>query len=130
MAGPMSARACSTGAVSGTPAESPARHGWGWGTIARPIPPRPRVNAMNSSAASRHEPAMTPAIVGIIGCGVISDAYLKGAARSDLVRVKACADLRADAARAKAREYGIEAVPVEVLLADPEIEIVVNLTVP
>ena len=30
----------------------------------------------------------------------------------------------------KAREYGVQAVPIDALLADPDIEIVVNLTVP
>ena len=73
---------------------------------------------------------MEPTIIGIIGCGNISDAYLKGAARSQLIQVKSCADLNAEAARAKASDYGISAVPVEELLADPDIEIVINLTVP
>jgi predicted dehydrogenase len=73
---------------------------------------------------------MEPTTIGIIGCGSISDAYLKGAARSELIRVKACADLRPEAAEAKAGEYGVAAVPVDALLGDPEIEIVINLTVP
>jgi predicted dehydrogenase len=73
---------------------------------------------------------MEPTIIGIIGCGTISDAYLKGAARSQLIRVKSCADLNAEAAQAKATEYGISAVPADGLLADPDIEIVINLTVP
>ena len=42
--------------------------------------------------------------IGIIGCGNISDAYFKGAARSAIVQVKGCADLNAEAAKAKA--YG------------------------
>jgi predicted dehydrogenase len=73
---------------------------------------------------------MEPTIIGIIGCGDISNAYLRGAARTQLIRVKACADLRPAAAEAQAKAYGISAVPVETLLADPEIEIVLNLTVP
>jgi predicted dehydrogenase len=73
---------------------------------------------------------MEPTTIGIIGCGNISDAYLKGAARSELIRVKACADMRPEAAEAKASEYGVAAVPVDALLGDPEIEIVINLTVP
>jgi predicted dehydrogenase len=68
--------------------------------------------------------------IGIIGCGNISDTYLRGAARSQLVRVKSVADIRADAAAAKAREHSVDAAPVDTLLADPAIEIVVNLTVP
>lgn len=71
-----------------------------------------------------------PTIVGLIGCGNISDAYFKGAKGSRLIRVKACADLRLEAARAKAEAHGVQAMSVEQLLADPEIEIVVNLTVP
>jgi predicted dehydrogenase len=73
---------------------------------------------------------MTPVILGIIGCGNISDAYFQGAARSAMVRVKACADLRREAAEAKAKQFGVAAVTVDELLADPEIEIVINLTVP
>jgi predicted dehydrogenase len=73
---------------------------------------------------------MAPTVIGIIGCGDISEAYLRGAARSQLIRVKSCADLRAEAAEAKASAYGATAVPVDVMLADPDIEIVINLTVP
>ena len=73
---------------------------------------------------------MAPTTIGIIGCGSISDAYLRGAARSRLVRVKSVADIRAEAATAKAAEYSLQAVPVAAMLADPDIEIVVNLTVP
>ncbi|RKP53398.1 Gfo/Idh/MocA family protein [Pararobbsia silviterrae] len=73
---------------------------------------------------------MTVTQIGIIGCGNISDAYFKGAANSQLIQVKACADLRPEAAKAKAELYGVQALSVEALLADPEIEIVVNLTVP
>ena len=68
--------------------------------------------------------------IGIIGCGNISDAYILGAGRSNLIRVKACADLRLDAAQAKAAQHGVSAMSVQQLLADPEISIVVNLTVP
>jgi len=73
---------------------------------------------------------MSKTVIGIIGCGNICDAYFLGAARSNLIRVKACADLRLEAARAKAAQHGVSALPVQQLLADPEISIVVNLTVP
>ena len=73
---------------------------------------------------------MSKTVIGLIGCGNISDAYLRGAARSNAIRVKACSDLRPEAAQAKAAEYGVSAMPVQQLLADPEISIVVNLTVP
>jgi len=70
---------------------------------------------------------MSKTVIGLIGCGNISDAYLRGAARSNAIRVKACSDLRPEAAQAKAAEYGVSAMPVQQLLADPEISIVVPL---
>ena len=73
---------------------------------------------------------MKKTVIGIIGCGNISDAYLKGAARSDLINVKAVADIDADAATVKAEAYGVQAMSVEQLLADGDIEIVINITVP
>jgi predicted dehydrogenase len=73
---------------------------------------------------------MKPVVLGLIGCGNISDTYFKGAARSRLVRIKACADMRPEAALTKAELHGVQAMSVEQLLADPEIEIVINLTVP
>ncbi len=80
--------------------------------------------------ASANLSAMPPTVLGLIGCGNISDAYFTGAARSQLLRIKACADLRPEAAAAKAAQHGVLAMRVEQLLADPEIEIVINLTVP
>jgi predicted dehydrogenase len=69
-------------------------------------------------------------LIGIIGCGNISDAYFKGAARSSFVQVKGCADLNAEAAKTKAALYGATAMTMPQLLADPDIRLVVNLTVP
>ncbi|MBW8725115.1 MAG: hypothetical protein JF625_08195, partial [Inquilinus limosus] len=43
-----------------------------------------------------------PVGVGIIGCGVISGAYLKAAPNFPILQVKACADLNLEAAQAKA----------------------------
>jgi predicted dehydrogenase len=73
---------------------------------------------------------MNPVSIGVIGCGNISDAYFNGAARSKLITIKACADLRAESAQAKATQHGVEARSVQALLDDTEIEIVVNLTIP
>ena len=73
---------------------------------------------------------MTSIDIGIIGCGNISHSYLNGAARSQQVRVKAVADLRMEAAQERAAEYGVQALTVDRLLADQDIKIVINLTVP
>lgn len=68
--------------------------------------------------------------VGIIGCGNISDAYLKAAPQFPVLNIIACADLNRAAAQAKAETCGIEALEVAALLADPRIDIVLNLTTP
>lgn len=70
--------------------------------------------------------------VGVIGCGNISDIYLKNCTQTfDILEVAACADLIIERAQAKVEQYNIpKACTVEELLADPEIEIVLNLTTP
>ncbi|MCD1617876.1 Gfo/Idh/MocA family oxidoreductase [Salipiger manganoxidans] len=68
--------------------------------------------------------------VGVIGCGVISDIYLKNAALFPQIKMRAVADLRAEVAEEKARTYGVEALTVEALLAREDIGIVLNLTIP
>ena len=68
--------------------------------------------------------------IGIIGCGNISEAYLKAAGTFPILQVRGVADLRPEAARARAAAFGLKAMTVDELLADPSIEIVVNLTNP
>jgi predicted dehydrogenase len=68
--------------------------------------------------------------IGIIGCGVISGAYLKAASAFPILDIRALADLDPAAAKARGKEFGVKAVSVEELLGDPAIEIVLNLTVP
>lgn len=69
--------------------------------------------------------------IGIIGCGNISTAYLRAARLFDILQVVACADIDMERARKQAEQFDVPHVyTVEELLADPSIEIVVNLTVP
>ncbi len=69
--------------------------------------------------------------IGIIGCGNISTAYLKATRLFDILQVVACADIDLERARKQAQEFDVPcACTVEELLADPAIEIVINLTVP
>lgn len=75
--------------------------------------------------------AQTKVKVGIVGCGSISNAYFNGCKPFEILDIAACADILMDRAKAKAEEFGIgTACTVEELLADPEIQIVVNLTIP
>jgi predicted dehydrogenase len=71
-----------------------------------------------------------PARVGIVGCGNVSEQYLAGCASLAAVELAACADLDPARASALAAKAGFEAVALDVLLADPTIEIVLNLTPP
>lgn len=69
--------------------------------------------------------------VGIIGAGVISKQYLDFMTTFPDLDVRFIADIALDRAQAQAEAYGVPGFgTVEELLADPEIEIVVNLTIP
>jgi len=72
-----------------------------------------------------------PVGVGIIGAGNISDQYLTNLTTFPDVRVIAIGDVLEDRARDQAARYGVpKAGGVDLVLTDPEIEIVVNLTIP
>jgi predicted dehydrogenase len=69
---------------------------------------------------------------GIVGCGVISEIYLKNLTTifSEFIEVTACADLNADAAKKRAQQFHIKHMTVEGLLDDRETELILNLTIP
>jgi predicted dehydrogenase len=72
-----------------------------------------------------------PVGIGIIGAGVISDTYVENLTTFPDTTVLAIGDLRPDAARAKAAEHGVATSgEVDVVLGHPDVEIVVNLTIP
>ncbi len=71
-----------------------------------------------------------PIHVGLVGCGKISDAYFAGSAHYDFIKIVACADLDPARAAAKAREHGIRGTTVDELLAAPDVDLVLNLTIP
>lgn len=68
--------------------------------------------------------------IGIIGCGNISQAYFNGAKLFEVLQVISCADLKTELAEAKAAENGCRAQTVDELLANPEVQLVINLTIP
>jgi predicted dehydrogenase len=76
-------------------------------------------------------PAVNPVRVGLIGCGTISAAYLQIARQFPVLDVVACADVLPERAQARAQEYGVPRVlSVDELIADPAVEVVLNLTIP
>ncbi len=69
--------------------------------------------------------------VGIIGCGNISKIYCESPEKFPNIEIVACADIDLERARARAAAHGIaKAMSVDDLLADPEVQIAVNLTIP
>jgi predicted dehydrogenase len=68
--------------------------------------------------------------VGVIGSGNISAAYFSLAPLFRGIKMKAAADINMDAARARAKEFGVRAETVEDLLKADDIDIIVNLTIP
>jgi predicted dehydrogenase len=72
-----------------------------------------------------------PVGVAVIGAGVISKQYLDNLTTFPDVEVHVIADLFPEAAKARAEEYGIaEHGTPELALNHPDVEIVVNLTIP
>ena len=68
--------------------------------------------------------------VGIIGCGKISQAYFRGSKAFKVLNIIACADLDETVAQAKAEENGCQAMTITELLSCPDIQLVINLTIP
>lgn len=73
---------------------------------------------------------MTPLRIGVVGCGNIAMTYMRNAALFPGVRLAACADLSPEMAALRSREYGVQAMGVDELIASPDIDLVLNLTIP
>ena len=68
--------------------------------------------------------------LGVVGCGSISEAYMHNARLFDGVELFACADLHSEASKRRAEEFGIAAMDTDALIASPDVDLVLNLTVP
>ena len=71
--------------------------------------------------------------LGIVGTGDISNVYFKNLQNyKDIIEIAACADLNVERAKEKASLYNVSKVygSGEELIEDPEIDIVLNLTIP
>ena len=98
-------------------------YGAPWGTTG-PAPMR------MACAQDSERRSMKRVSVGVIGCGNISAAYLKAAKIFPILDIVALSDMNPAAAEARGAEFGIPARPVEAVLADPAVEVILNLTVP
>ncbi|TGV57638.1 Gfo/Idh/MocA family oxidoreductase, partial [Mesorhizobium sp. M00.F.Ca.ET.149.01.1.1] len=65
-----------------------------------------------------------------MGCGNIANAYFSLAPLFRGIKMRACADINMEVAKARAKEFKLRAETVDDLLKDDEIDIIVNLTIP
>jgi predicted dehydrogenase len=73
----------------------------------------------------------TPVKIGIVGAGNISEVYCKNlTSMFDNTELVGIADILVERAQERADQFGIQAFTVDELIAHPEIELVVNLTIP
>ncbi len=68
--------------------------------------------------------------IGLVGCGVISTHYAQNAQAFDSFELAACADVDPDRAAALGAAHGLDVLAVDELIADPALELVLNLTPP
>jgi predicted dehydrogenase len=69
--------------------------------------------------------------LGVVGCGNISEIYLKNLCALDGLEVAAVSDMDMERARARAEQFHIPRVlSVDELLREPGVELVLNLTIP
>ena len=68
--------------------------------------------------------------VGLIGCGHIAETYFRAHKYFNNFKIIKCADVKSEAAKKCAKTYRIQAVPVNELLKDKRVEIILNLTPP
>lgn len=68
--------------------------------------------------------------LGIIGCGNISTSYLRLAPLFKGLEVRSVADVNMEAAKARGEEFNVKAQSVEDLLANKDVDVVINLTIP
>lgn len=74
--------------------------------------------------------------IGFIGTGNISSAYLRAITGHEnmagfpVLDIKGLADMRPEASEARASEFGLVSMSIDEMLASPEIQLIVNLTIP
>ena len=68
--------------------------------------------------------------IGIVGCGDISCAYLQNAPLFCGVEIVTCCDLNPKAAQNRARDFDICSADIEAVMHNPEVDLILNLTVP
>lgn len=69
--------------------------------------------------------------VAVIGCGTISKIYMENlTTKFSIIDLVGCSDLIPERSAARAQQFGIKQMTNEEIYADPEIEVIMNLTYP
>ena len=88
-------------------------------------------SAAEAAGQTGRAAAAKPFGVAVVGCGNISKQYLKNLVTFPDVQVLFCADIDAGRAKAQAAAYGVPASgSPEQALEHPDVQLVVNLTIP
>ncbi len=68
--------------------------------------------------------------IGIIGCGNISETYFECQNLFNNFNVVACADINIEAAKNSGEKYNVKTFSVDDILANDDIDLIINLTIP
>lgn len=68
--------------------------------------------------------------IGLIGCGNIAETYFRSQEYFNNIKFISCADIYEEASKKCAKENSIKSQTVDELLSNPDIDVVLNLTIP
>lgn len=72
-----------------------------------------------------------PVRVGLVGCGNIAETYISNAAMfAEHFEIIVVSDINATAAHAVGKRHGLAVATPDAVIADPSIEVILNLTIP
>jgi len=68
--------------------------------------------------------------IGIIGCGNISETYFRAQKYFNNFNIIACSDINPEASNKCAKEYNIREQEVDEIVINPDVDIILNITIP
>ena len=68
--------------------------------------------------------------VGVIGCGNIAETYFRSQKYFNNINFTACADINLEAAKNASITHNVEALTIDEILNNENIDVILNLTIP